>query len=243
MTAMRKTLPTMLLAGLLFAAGAATAANAAKQTTWLFDRLDNIGGNATRVEGHPTLIDTPAGKAVLFKGAPDALFIEKHPLAGWKTFTFEAVFRPDGGPAQQRWFHLASIDPKTGQASLPTGTSDPNPRFTFEIRVVGHQWYLDAFTHGDGYNQGLMFKDKLHPLGKWYVVAQTYDGKTYRSYVNGVLQGEAPLAYVPQGPGRSSVGTRINRLDYFHGAVLKARFTPRALPEDELLQLPAGMRN
>ena len=43
---MRKTLSTMLLAGLLFAAGAATAEDAAKQTTWLFDRLDNIGGNA-----------------------------------------------------------------------------------------------------------------------------------------------------------------------------------------------------
>jgi len=107
--------------------------------------------------------------------------------------------------------------------------------------VGGDQWYLDAFTHGDTYNQALMFKEKLHPLGKWYAVAQTYDGKTYRSYVNGELQGEIALAFTPQAPGRAAIGTRINRVNYFHGAVLKARFTPRALAPGQFLQLPQGM--
>jgi hypothetical protein len=235
-----KHLPKILLALCLWAAGA-MAQDAPRQTVWRFNRLSNIGGFKTEVEGKPDLIDTPAGKAMLFHGSPDAVWVENHPLAGWKTFTFEAVFRPDGGPEQQRWFHLASIDPKTGLAALPTGTSDPNSRFTFEIRVTGDQWYLDAFTHGDSYNQGLMFKDKPHPLGKWYVVAQTYDGTTYRSYVNGELQGEAKLAYVPQAPGRASIGTRMNRVDYFHGAVLEARFTPRALAPSEFLTLPVAM--
>jgi hypothetical protein len=221
---------------------AAMAQDAPKQSTWRFDNLKSIGGLKTTVEGNPQLIDTPAGKAVLFHGAPDGIWVEKHPLAGWNQFTFEAVFRPDGGPEQQRWFHLASIDPKTGLAALPSGTSDPNARFTFEIRVAGDQWYLDAFTHGDTYNQGLMFKEQLHPLGKWYVVAQTYDGTTYRSYVNGVLQGEAKLAYVPQAPGRASIGTRMNKVDYFHGAVLEARFTPRALSPDQLLKVPQSMQ-
>jgi hypothetical protein len=238
---MMRSLPK-LLAALSFCAFTASAQDAPKQTMWHFDRLENVGGFKTTVEGHPQLIDTPAGKAVLFHGAPDGVWVENHPLAGWKEFTFEAVFRPDGGPEQQRWFHLASIDPKTGLAALPTGTSDPNARFTFEIRVAGDQWYLDAFTHGDSYNQGLMFKEKLHPLGHWYVVAQTYDGKTYRSYVNGELEGEAPLAYAPQAPGRASIGTRMNRVDYFHGAVLEARFTPRALSPDQLLRLPSSMR-
>jgi hypothetical protein len=234
---MLKDFPKLIIAFCLLA----TSAIAQEQSVWTFDRLDKIGGHTATVEGHPQQIDTPGGKALVFHGAPDAVFVENHPLAGWKTFTFEAVFRPDGGPEQQRWFHLASIDPKTGQASLPTGTSDPNSRFTFEIRVVGNQWYLDAFTHGDTYNQGLIFKDKLHPLGQWYTVAQTYDGKMYRSYVNGVLEGEVALAYTPQAPGRASIGTRINRVDYFHGAVLKARFTPRALAPSQFLKLPAGM--
>jgi hypothetical protein len=33
-------------------------------------------------------------------------------------------------------------------------------------------------------------------------VAQTYDGKMYRSYVNGQLQGEAEIAFTPKGRAR-----------------------------------------
>ena len=72
-------------------------------------------------------------------------------------------------------------------------------------------------------------------------LAQTYDGKTYRSYVNGVLQAEAAIGFKPQGPGHVSVGARINRVSYFHGAILEARFTPRALAPEEFLTVPAGL--
>ncbi|MNE93475.1 hypothetical protein D3C80_1913320 [compost metagenome] len=64
-------------------------------------------------------------------------------------------------------------------------------------------------------------------------MAQTFDGTTYRAFVNGELQTEADIAFKPQGPGRSSVGTRINRVNYFNGAVREARFTPRALTPDQ----------
>jgi hypothetical protein len=108
--------------------------------------------------------------------------------------------------------------------------------------VNDNQWYLDAFVNGPGYNKALMFADKLHPIGWWYHVAQVYDGKTYRSYVNGELQGEAEMAFTPQGLGRTSVGVRMNKVNYFHGAVAKARFTPNALPMSAFLKLPATRR-
>src|SRR5262249_36110866 len=175
----------------VFFVKAATAAT--HQVTWTFDRMDAIGGVKTIVEGHPRIIDSPAGKAVAFDGVGDSLLIEQHPLAGAETFTFEAIFRPDGGANQQRWFHLAEIDPKTGLAtSVEKTTTESNARFLFEIRVVDeNQWYLDAFINGPGYSKALMFADKRHPTGRWYHVAQVYDGKWYRSYVNGELQGEA----------------------------------------------------
>jgi hypothetical protein len=211
-----------------------------RQITWTFDRLDNIGGMKTIVEGHPRIIDSPIGKAVEFDGVGDSLLIEQHPLAGAGTFTFEAIFRPDGGATEQRWFHLAEIDPKTGLATSTVKTiSEPNSRFLFEIRVVHEsQWYLDAFINGPGYNKALMFPDRLHAIGLWYHVAQVYDGKWYRSYVNGELQGEAEVAFNPQGPGRASVGVRMNKVNYFHGAVAAARFTPSALPVAEFMTLP-----
>jgi len=221
---------------------AATAAP--RQITWAFDRLDTIGGVKTTVDGHPRIIDSPAGKAVEFDGVGDSLLIEQHPLAGAETFTFEAIFRPDGGAAQQRWFHLAEIDPKTGLAtSVEKTTTEPNSRVLFEIRVVDEkQWYLDAFINGPGYSKALMFADKRHAIGRWYHVAQVYDGKWYRSYVNGELQGEAEVAFTPQGPGRASVGVRMNKVNYFHGAVAKARFTSAALAVSQFMTVSGTSR-
>jgi hypothetical protein len=213
-----------------------------QQITWNFDNLTKIGGLPVKVEGHPKVIESPVGKAVEFDGVGDSLVIDKHPLAGAETFTFEAIFRPDGGAEAQRWFHLAERDPKTGSLANPSPnnpTQDTNARFLFELRVVdGKTWYLDAFTNGPGYSRALMFKDKLHPIGQWYAVAQTYDGKMFRSYVNGELQGEAELAYKPQGEGAASIGVRMNKVNYFKGAIAKARFTPKALPVSEFMKVP-----
>lgn len=197
------------------------------RTIWTFDNLDAIGGLRPRIEGAPTLIDSPFGKAVQFDGVDDALFIDRHPLAGASTFTFEALFRPDGGAFEQRWFHLQSDEPEGG----------PGTRILFEIRVVAGGWYLDAFAKGPGYNKALIDETKLHPLGVWTHVAQTFDGTTYRSWVNGVLQAEAPLAFTPQPGGRSSVGVRINRVNYFNGAVREARFN-RAYTPPEMFANP-----
>ena len=98
-----------------------SAASTPATTVWTFDRLSDIGGHPTTVEGAPVLIDGPGGKAVKFDGVDDALFIDNHPLAGAERFTFEAVFRPDGGAFEQRWFHLQEDDAATVAAG---GTID-----------------------------------------------------------------------------------------------------------------------
>jgi len=205
---------------------------------WRFDNLERIGGAPARAEGDPQIVATPLGKAVLFDGVDDALFVAAHPLAGAEQFTAEAIFRPHGGAFEQRWLHLADAAGAPADADPPVPPS--GPRMLFEIRVVGDRWYLDTFVTGPGYNQTLIVPEKTFPVGRWYHVAQTYDGTTYRSYVDGELQAEAPIAFQPQGPGHSSVGTRINRRDYFNGEVLAARFTPAALPPQRFMRLPAA---
>jgi len=204
---------------------------APRAEVWTFDRLDKIGGLRTTVAGHPRVIKTPLGKAVQFNGVDDALFIPEQPLAGAETFTFEAIFRPEsGGAPEQRWFHLAEQDPKTGQ--------DTDSRFLFEIRVIGGQWCLDAFVHTPTADKALLYRNLLHPLDAWHQVAMVYDGKKFSSYVNGVLQGKAAIRFTPEGPGRSSVGVRINKMFYFKGSVRQARFTRRALTPAEFLKVP-----
>ena len=237
----RSALPLIVIAYVITMAAGRAAQNAPRQTTWTFDRLDAIGGLPVKVDGNPKVIETPLGKAIEFDGVDDSIYIDQHPLAGAEQFTFEAIFRPDGGAAEQRWFHLAERSPATGQLVELTGSStrDANARFLFELRVInGNQWCLDAFVAGPGYSRALLFRDKLHPTGQWYHVASTYDGKMFRSYVNGELQGEAELAFKPHGPGGTSVGTRMNHVNYFNGAVRQARFTPRALTPDQFLKMP-----
>jgi len=194
---------------------------------WTFDRIDNIGGHATTVLGHPRVIDTPHGKAVEFNGVDDGLFIDVHPLAGATTYTWEAIFRPDGGNAEQRWFHL-NTNPATG--------ADSEDRMLFEIRVIDGRWCLDAFNKSGAVQKALLNRTHLHALGEWFHVAAVYDGTEFRSYIDGVQDGTAQVHLAPQGPGQTAVGVRINKVFYFKGAVRKARFTRRALAPSEFLK-------
>jgi hypothetical protein len=216
----------------------ATTTQAQEQSVWKFDNLKRIGGMTPKVEGQPQLVPSPVGKAVQFNGKDTGLFFAGRPLVGAKTFTIEAIFRPEGGDFQQRWMHIAETDPKTGLDANPGGTSDPNPRFMFEVRVVKDQWYLDAFVNSKAGSKALAFPDKLYPINRWYTVEQTYDGKTYRSYVNGVLQGEGDVGFTPHGPGHVMVGVRMNHVNYFKGSVAELRFTTHALQPSEFLKVP-----
>ena len=209
------------------------------QTVWKFDNLSKIGGIAVTPDGHPKLVDSPIGKAVQFDGS-STLFFPERPLVGAKTFTVEAIFRPEGGPQAQRWMAIAQVDPVTGKdnATNPNGRGDPTPRYMFELRVDKTNWYLDAYVISKAGDRTLSFPEKLHPIGPWYAAAMTYDGKTFRSYVNGELQGEGDVAYEPALPGHVMVGARLNKTDYFTGSVAETRFTDRALKPEELLKAP-----
>jgi len=195
---------------------------------WKFDNTTSIGGHAVAAEGHPRVISTPAGKAVEFGGVDDALFLKVHPLAGAETFTWEVIFRPDvGGAAEQRFFHFQQ--------------DGSDSRMLFEIRVIDGKWCLDSYAQSGSESKALLDRTKLHTLGAWHHAAAVYDGKEYRNYVDGVLEGSAEVHLIPQTAGQTSVGTRFNRKDYFKGAVLSARMTNRALPVSEFLKVPKAL--
>jgi hypothetical protein len=193
------------------------------QQTWQFDSIHRIGGHAATVVGHPRVIPAPGGKAVEFNGVDDALFLDVHPLAGAQTWTWEVIFRPDAdGSPEQRFFHFQEL-----------GTDN---RMLFEIRLIGKEWCLDSFAKNGGDSLALMDRAKLHPAGVWYHAAAVYDGHEFRNYVDGVLEGKGALHLAPQTAGRTSVGVRMNKVNYFKGAVRTARMTARALSVEEFLK-------
>jgi hypothetical protein len=214
-----------IAAALTVTAGAGTRLGAEQNAeVWTFDRIDRLGSHPTTVVGEPRVVDTPLGKAVEFDGVDDALFVDVHPLAGADTFTWEAIFRPDGGNVEQRWFHLQE--------------AEGDNRMLFEIRVQANDWWLDSYLHGPAGQKALIDPAKRFPAGRWYHVASVYDGREFRNYVNGVMQGAFVMPFVAQRPGRTSIGVRMNRVNYFKGAIRSARFTRRALDPREFLPAP-----
>ena len=78
-----------------------------------------------------------------------------------------------------------------------------------------------------------LLREAVHPRHAFAVGAERH-----RTDQTLVLQGQADIVFKAQGAGAASVGTRINRLNYFNGAVRLARFTPRALMPNEFLSPP-----
>ena len=223
----------------------AVVTQAQQPMAWRFDNLTKIGGTQVTTVGTTQVVDTPIGKAIHFEGhgntstdpqsgnpTGDALFLPTAPLTGFATYTFEVIFRPSskGAPAQ-RFFHLQDANSQS--------------RRMFEIRIVNNQWCLDTvgidLRGGAPEQHGVAIAcdaAHLHPLDHWYAVAATYDGKTLRGYVNGELQAEFAVTLAPLPPGTTSVGTRIDKRDFFTGDVYSARFTPSVLPTTAFLKPP-----
>jgi hypothetical protein len=195
-----------------------------KSVTWKIDNLEKIGGNKIEVLGNPQVIKTDKGKAVLFDGVDDAIFINVNPLAGFQEFTVEAVFRPDaGGAKEQRWLHIED-------------TENTESRALLETRLVGDEWFLDTFLK-QGENRSALYAENFkHALGQWFRVALVFDRSEMRHYVNGKLELSGKIATKAFGKGITSIGVRQNKIYWFKGAVRKTRFTNRALSPDEFMK-------
>jgi Concanavalin A-like lectin/glucanases superfamily len=108
----------------------------------------------------------------------------------------------------------------------------------FETRIIEGKWCLDSFAASNSGSKALMDTKLLHPADRWYHIASVYDGKEFRNYVNGRLQVAGAVSLTPQKDGRTSIGVRINRVDYFKGAIRLARMSRRALSPAEFLAPP-----
>jgi hypothetical protein len=220
--------PHFLLAALvggLTPEGSATEVSNGRETRWVLEQTAEVDGHATTVLGRPRIAAGPDGAAVFFDGKADGLLVPDNPLAGWAQFTIEVLFQPaEGGLVEQRFVHL-----QDGAAW----------RVMIETRLNGKGgWWLDTFL-GNGRNikQPLIDPSRVHPTGRWYWVALTYDGKRMTHFINGVKELSAEVAFGPMGPGQISLGVRQNKVYWFKGGIREIRFMPRALPAAELQRL------
>src|SRR5437762_6445718 len=212
----------LIIAALSFLTAAPAQKESVVRETWQIDNFKKIDGHSPAVIGDPQVIKIPSGKAVLFNGTDQGLVIDRNPVAGLKTFTVEAIFRPDsGGAKEQRWLHIQG------------DTRDD--RVLLEIRLEGDQWFLDTFIKS-GQNQRPLYAENFkHATGAWYHVALVFDGSMMRHYVDGREELSGPLEIAPLDAGKISLGVRMNRVYWFKGAISRVRFTARALTPKEFM--------
>ena len=189
----------------------------ASSVHWEFERLDEVDGHPMEVLGSVLLERDNERSALAFDGVDDGLIVHHLPLAGADEFTLEIVFRPAaGGLAEQRFLHLQ----EDGSES----------RILIETRLFeGNTWALDSYIRTPAGSHALYDANIRHPLDEWYNATLVYDGVEMRHYVNGEQELAGPLNFQPLGPGKVSVGVRMNRVFWFKGLVRSVRFTPAVL--------------
>ena len=193
------------------------------QTEWMLSNLISVRTEGIRIAGNPQVIDCKYGKALLFNGSTDGIFIDQMPLDGMKQFTIEVIICPhSGGNFEQRFFHCGEVK---------------GDRVLLELRATPTDWYFDAFIASGNQKKTLIEPKLTHPLDQWYHLAFVITNGKQETYINGIKELESHIEIVPLQGGKTSIGVRQNEQSWFKGAISKIRISPEALSPDSFMKL------
>jgi hypothetical protein len=195
-----------------------------KAVEWKMAQILEGTSQSWIIVGNPTMIDCSYGKAVHFDGYKDAFVLDTNILGGLLQFTVEVIMRPDtNGQREQRFLHFGEIRGERVMVEMRVPTND--------------QWYLDTYMKSGQTGQTLVDSTKLHPLNQWYHVAFIVDQGKMEAYVNGNKELEGQIPFTPFSAGQTSIGVRLNRVNWFKGSMYKLKITPRILQPSDFMKL------
>ncbi len=187
-------------------------------TVWRFEAPGAWRGRSVSWHGAPTAADDPCeGRCLAFDGTGDAFVVPENPVAGMDAFFIEARFLPlPGGPEEQRFLHIQC-----------DGSAD---RALLELRATPRGWYGDVFLYAGGRERFLNDPERLHPFGRWATLRLEYTGRELAQICDGNEELRADAGPGKLGPGRTSVGRRLNGISPFRGCIAWIRFGELAKP-------------
>ena len=180
----------------------------------------------------------PNASSLVLDGVDDYVTMGAAPALGLDQLTLEAWVRRDGvGRSFSTGVGGLTLVPIAGKGRGEGDGSnvDCNYAFGFAGDVLG----ADFEDAASGANHPVLGKTAVS-LGQWHHVAATYDGTTWRLYLDGRLDGEAKANATPRkdstqhfaiGAALDSKGTPAGAL---HGAVDEVRVWKRARTESEI---------
>lgn len=204
------------------------------------------GGDATNTEevvakappACPNGMTDPNASSLVFDGVDDYVTMGAAPELGLDQLTLEAWVRRDGrGKPFTTGAGGLTLVPIAGKGRGEGDGSniDCNYAFGFAGDVLG----ADFEDAASGANHPVMGKTAV-PLGEWHHVAATYDGTTWRLYLDGRLDGEAKADATPRKDSAQHFGigaaldTKGAPAGALHGAVDEVRVWKRARTAGEI---------
>lgn len=188
--------------------------------------------------GAPACAEGPPRGALAFDGTDDHVTMGRAPALGLEQFTVEAWVRRDGrGAAAGTGVGGLSLVPIAGKGRGENDDTVKNCNYAFGF--VGDVLGADFEDMADGGNHPVLGRTRVG-FGEWHHVAATYDGTTWRLYLDGVLDGTARADATPRhdsiqhfgvGTALDSAGTPAGRLD---GAISELRVWSRARTAAEI---------
>lgn len=185
-----------------------------------------------------TFHDFDPGSALELDGVDDHVTMGVAPTLGLPAFTLEAWVRRDG----------AGVETGTGNGGpklVPVvgkgrGENDDtiyncNYVFGFADNVLAADFEDDA----TGANHPVYGKTVV-PFDEWHHIAATYDGTTWRLYVDGALDVESTASATPRADSiqHFAIGTSMDSMGapqgWFHGAIDEVRVWDHARSEAEI---------
>lgn len=183
-------------------------------------------------EGRPP----PASSALAFDGADD--HVAMGPVLGLTTLTIEAWIRRDGmGQTTNTGVGGVHIVPIAGKGRGENDGSNVDCNYAFGLS--GDRLAADFEDMASGANHPVVGGTPV-TFGEWHHVAATYDGTTWRLYLDGRLDGQARANATPRGDSiqHFGIGTTFNSTGApagrFHGVIDEVRVWDRARTEDEI---------
>lgn len=196
-------------------------AQAPKVVIWDAESYPDV----SRILGEPFILTTCLGYAVYFNGSSDGVFSSTIPVKGMDEITLEVIMNQySKANVENRYLHIGEVS---------------GPRIMFETRVTPENtWYADFFVVMSDTEKAIVIDEKkTHPCDKWYNVTLVADKNGIKGYVNGELQGSAPINFrAAINSGATSVGVRQNLQSWFKGAIYKIKVTGAALTPDQFLK-------
>jgi Concanavalin A-like lectin/glucanases superfamily len=192
-----------------------------EHVVWNVADFVNAPSSYVKIHGKPLVAIINSKKCLVFNGVNDSLTIEKNPFNGASVFTIQVLVKPDStGQPAQRFIHLEDQDRR---------------RLMVELRLLGTKdWAMDTFLHSDKGDHPLLDMSYLHTTDAWHWACLVYNGHTMMSYVDGIKELSFDLPFTVMREGRVAIGSRLNHVYWFKGAISLIEFNRRALMQSEL---------